>query len=68
MKGLRDLLFVSCTRGHAEETHLFRSLQKLGANDSWFFENNETGLPVCYNSVLDHYLADVLFSMDRSWP
>jgi hypothetical protein len=49
----RNLLFVSCTRGRAEETDLFRSLQKLDANDSWFFEDNESGLPVCYNSVLD---------------
>jgi hypothetical protein len=49
----RDLLFVSCTRASAEETDLFRSLQKLGIQDAWFFEDNESGLPVCYNSVLD---------------
>jgi GT2 family glycosyltransferase len=51
--GGRSLLFVSCTRGSAEETDLFQSLQKLDASDSWFFENNENGLSVCYNSVLD---------------
>ena len=51
--GGRSLLFVSCTRGRAEETDLFQSLQKLDASDSWFFENNENGLSVCYNSVLD---------------
>jgi hypothetical protein len=28
-------------------------LQKLDMEDSWFFEGNESGLPVCYNSVLD---------------
>jgi hypothetical protein len=49
----RDLLFVSCTRGRAEETDLFRSLQKLGIEDAWFFEGNENGLPACYNTVLD---------------
>jgi GT2 family glycosyltransferase len=49
----RDLLFVSCTRGRAEETDLFRSLQKLGMEDAWFFEGNESGLPACYNTVLD---------------
>jgi hypothetical protein len=50
---VRDLLFVSCTRGRAEQTDLFRSLQKLGVERSCFFESNEIGLPVCYNSVLD---------------
>jgi GT2 family glycosyltransferase len=49
----RDLLFVSCTRGRAEDTDLFRSLQKLGIEDAWFFEGNENGLPACYNTVLD---------------
>jgi GT2 family glycosyltransferase len=28
-------------------------LQKLGVEDSCFFESNESGLPVCYNAVLD---------------
>ena len=51
--GGRNLLFVSCTRGRAADTDLFRSLQKLDMEDSWFFEGNESGLPVCYNSALD---------------
>ncbi len=50
---MRDLLFVSCTRGRAEETDLFHSLQKLGIEDSCFFENNQKSLPGCYNAVLD---------------
>jgi hypothetical protein len=50
---LRDLLFVSCTRGSATDTNLYSSLQKLGMEDSWFFEGNEKGLSVCYNTVLD---------------
>jgi Glycosyltransferase like family len=52
---LRDLLFVSCTRGRAEQTDLFRSLQRLGVEDSFFFESNESGLPACYNTVLNDY-------------
>jgi hypothetical protein len=28
-------------------------LQKLGVEDFCFFESNESGLPVCYNAVLD---------------
>ena len=35
--------------------------QKLDASDSLFFESNENGLPVCYNSVLNDWAgSDVI--------
>lgn len=50
---MNELFFVSCTRGRKEETALYRSLRKLGTDRFQFFENNQKGLPTCYNSVLD---------------
>jgi GT2 family glycosyltransferase len=50
---MRKLFIVSCTRGRKEETDLFRSLRKLGMDCFLFFENNQEGLPTCYNRMLD---------------
>lgn len=50
---MKELFFVSCTKGSKEETDLYRSLRKLGTDRSLFFENNQKGLSTCYNSVLD---------------
>jgi GT2 family glycosyltransferase len=50
---VKELFFVSCTRGRKEETALYRSLRKLGTDRYWFFENNREGLPARYNLVLD---------------
>ena len=50
---MNEPLFVCCTRGSKEDTDLYRSLRKLGADRSVFFEHNRNGLPSCYNSVLD---------------
>lgn len=50
---MRDLFFVACSKGVKEETHLYRSLQKLQLRDYYFFENNRRGLPECYNEYLD---------------
>lgn len=49
---MRELLFVSCTRGGRRGTALDRSLSRLGA-EVWFFENNTCGLPSRYNRVID---------------
>jgi GT2 family glycosyltransferase len=54
---VNEPFFVSCTRGSKEETDLYHSLRKLGADRFRFFEHNETGLPHGYNSVLDESLA-----------
>jgi GT2 family glycosyltransferase len=50
---VRKLFIVSCTRGRKEETDLFRSLRKLGMDCFLFFENNQEGLPTCYNRILN---------------
>jgi len=50
---VRELFFVSCTRGRKEETDLYRSLNKLGTDRFLFFENNQERLSTCYNRVLD---------------
>jgi hypothetical protein len=50
---VKDLFFVSCTRGRKEETAIYSTLQKLGTKRYRFFEDNREGLSKCYNSVLD---------------
>jgi hypothetical protein len=50
---MKELLFVSATRGAKEHTPLWASLQALGVNSFHFFEHNQRGLPVCYNECLD---------------
>jgi hypothetical protein len=50
---MRDFFFVSCSRGGKEDTPLYRSIQKLGISDYYFFENNRRGLPDCYNEYLN---------------
>lgn len=50
---MKNLFFVSATRGRKEETELYKSLFKLGTDRFVFFEDNRKGLPVCYNQVLD---------------
>lgn len=54
---MTEPFFVSCTRGSKEETDLYHSLRKLGADRFHFFEDNRSGLSHCYNSVLDEKLA-----------
>ena len=49
---MRDLFFVSCTRGAKEETLLYRSLETLKIGNYHVFENNQRGLPECYNESL----------------
>jgi len=50
---MRKLFIVSCTRGRKEETDLYRSLRKLGADCFLFIENNRKGVSTCYNRILD---------------
>jgi hypothetical protein len=50
---MRDVFFLSCTRGGKEETALYRSLQRLQIRDFHFIEHNQRGLPECYNEYLD---------------
>ena len=50
---MRKLFIVSCTRGRKEQTDLYRSLRKLGADCFLFIENNEKGLSTRYNRILD---------------
>lgn len=52
---MKDIFIVSCTRGHKEETGLYRSLTKLGINKFHFFENNRVSLPTCYNRIIDEH-------------
>jgi GT2 family glycosyltransferase len=54
---VKEVFFVSCTRGRKEETALYRSLQKLGTDRYRFFEDNRDGLPARYNLVLDERKA-----------
>jgi hypothetical protein len=52
---VRELFFVSCSRGVKETTELYRSLQKLQIADYHFFEHNRRGLSECYNEYLDRF-------------
>jgi hypothetical protein len=52
---MRELFFVSCSRGAKEATELYRSLQKLQIADYHFFEHNRRGLSECYNECLDRF-------------
>jgi SEC-C motif/Glycosyltransferase like family len=64
---VNEPFFVSCTRGSKEETDLYHSLRKLGADRFHFFEHNQNGLPHCYNSVLDGNLGGdgvIIFAHD----
>jgi hypothetical protein len=52
---MREITFVSCTRGAKEETALHSSLQAFTRVDARFFEHNRVGLSTRYNAVLEEY-------------
>jgi len=49
---MRELLFVCCTPGRKEDTVVMRSLSKLGAQQTVFFEKVSVRFASCYNYVL----------------